>query len=138
MIADGIWPVSFGRTAVPADPAWIRAMLPPGVVGAYILLDGSSPFYVGRSDSCLAGRLVHHEYLAEASHVFWEVCRDSVRAFHCESFWYDRSGGSHRLRNRIHPARPAGHSGGCPFCSIRAADLRTLLANLPRKNRRRR
>ncbi len=128
-----IWPTPFGRTAVPAEPAWIRAMLPRGVVGAYVLLNGPAPFYVGRSDSCLAGRLLRHEYLDDATHIFWEVCRDPVRAFHYEAFWYDHAGGPLTLRNRIHPARPVGHHGPCPFCSIETEDLRSLLDSVHQK-----
>ena len=136
MIAEGVWLASFGRTAVPANASWIWSMLPNGVIGAYVLLKGHKPFYIGRSDSCLAGRLLRHEYLAETSHVFWEVCRDPIRAYHCEAYWYDRAGASHALRNRVHPARPTGHPDPCPFCSIDADYLRSLMANLPRKKLR--
>lgn len=128
-----VWATSFGRIAVPARPAWIRAMLPPNVVGAYVLLNGPTPFYVGRSDSCLANRLLHHEYLPEATHVYWEVCRNPVLAFHCEAFWYDHAGGSGTLRNRVHPARPVGHDGPCPFCSINGDAVRSLFVGLQRK-----
>lgn len=130
---EGVLEGPFGRMAVPAIPAWVRAMLPLGVIGAYVLLKGPKPFYVGRSDSCLAGRLVRHEYLAEASHVMWQICRDPVRAFHCEAFWYDRAGGTRCLRNRVHPARPAGHTGSCPFCEVDVGGLRAALS--PHKNR---
>ena len=133
MTAEGVWLASFGRTAVPANGPWIRSMLPTGVIGAYVLLQGDVPFYLGRSDSCLAGRLLRHEYLSEASHVYWEVCRNPVRAYHCEAFWYDRAGISHNLRNRVHPARPIGHPDPCPFCSIDTGRLRSLMANLSRK-----
>ncbi len=118
---------AFGPFAIPATPQWIRAMVPEGVVGAYLLLKGERPFYVGRSDNCLANRLCGHELLDEASHVVWEVCRDPVRAFHCEAFWYDRSRGTPSLRNRVHPARPAGFDGECPFCSISAESIRAAI-----------
>lgn len=118
----------FSHFAVPADPAWIRSMIPDGVLGAYLLLRDSRPFYIGRSDSCLASRLVRHEFLSQASHLLWEVCRDPVRAFHCEAFLFDSSRGLPGFLNRVHPARPVGYHGDCPFCSINVADIRQLLA----------
>ena len=132
-MSEGIWLASFGRTAVPAQPAWIRSMLPTGVVGAYVLLKGPDPFYVGRSDSCLAGRLLRHEHLTATTHVFWEVCRDPIRAYHCEAYWYDYARASRTLLNRVHPARPAGHTDPCPFCSIDSGAMQTLMANLPKR-----
>jgi hypothetical protein len=119
---------AFDRFAVPADAAWIRSMIPEKVVGAYVLLRDGQPFYVGRSDSCLLSRLVRHELLGHASHLTWEICRDPVRAFFCEAFLYDSSRELSGFLNCVHPARPARYQGNCPFCSIRAADVRQVLA----------
>jgi hypothetical protein len=118
---------AFSRFAIPADPAWIRSMIPEEVVGAYLLLKHGRPFYVGRSDNCLVSRLVRHERLEQASHLIWEVCRDPARAFYCESFLYDSSREVPGFLNRVHPARPVGHHAECPFCAIRAADVRQIL-----------
>jgi hypothetical protein len=120
-------PQAFSRFAIPADPAWIRSMVPEGVAGAYLLLREGRPFYVGRSDSCLAGRLTRHELLGQASHLLWEVCRDPVRAYHCEAYLYDSSRHTPGFLNRVHPARPAGYEGGCPFCSIEAEHIQSLI-----------
>jgi hypothetical protein len=119
---------AFARIAVPADTAWIRALIPERVLGAYMLLRGSSPLYAGRSDTCLATRLTGHELLPRASHLVWEVCRDPVRAFHCEAFWYDRCRDLPGFLNRVHPARPVGHDRGCPFCTVNVAGLGAALA----------
>lgn len=118
----------FSHFAIPANPNWIRSLIGNGVIGAYLLLRDGRPLYAGRSDSCLATRLVQHELLSQASHLFWEVCRDPVRAFHCEAFLFDSSHGLPGFLNRVHPARPAGYEGDCPFCSINVADVRQLLA----------
>lgn len=118
---------AFSCFAVPADPAWIRSMIPDGVLAAYLLLKDCRPFYVGRSGSCLASRLVRHELLGQASHLLWEVCRDPLRAFHCEAFLYDSSRGLPGFLNRVHPARPAGYQGDRPFCSISVVDVCQLL-----------
>lgn len=106
------------RVGVPADPRWFKALLPPGVLGAYLLLQGDKPFYVGRSDHCLRTRLIGHNLLARATHVCWEVCRSPVHAFHAEAYWYDHFKEVGRLRNLVHPARPTGDCRPCPFCTL--------------------
>ncbi|MBF0129427.1 MAG: hypothetical protein HQL33_05515 [Alphaproteobacteria bacterium] len=104
------------RIAIPADSGWLASMIPHGVVGAYLLVDGDRPFYVGRSDSCLRRRLLGNPLLQAATHVFWEVCPSALRAFHMEAFWYDRLSPSGALLNKVHPARPWGDVRPCPFC----------------------
>lgn len=118
---------AFSRLGVPADPDWIRGMIPEGVLGAYLLLRNGRPFYAGRSDSCLATRLAGHELLGQATHLLWEICDDPVRAFYCEAFLYDSSRHVSGFLNRVHPARPAGSKGECPFCSIEADQIRSVL-----------
>jgi hypothetical protein len=41
------------RLALPAHSNWIRALVPSGHPGAYLLLRDNTPIYVGRSDYCL-------------------------------------------------------------------------------------
>ena len=102
------------RIAFRCAPRTVRAMLPQNLIGAYLLLRGRVPVYVGRSDTCLRTRLSTHNHLGPATHVTWEATRTPVAAFHLESFWYHRH---HRsLLNRIHPAAPAHTGGTCPFC----------------------
>ncbi len=118
------------RMAMPATPAWIHPFVPPRTIGAYMLFDQGRPFYVGRSDTCLRGRLLGHELLDEASHVVWERCRSARHAFHLESFWYDRLKGGSSLRNRVHPARPVDVHETCPYCAIEVDVERLALAQL--------
>ena len=104
------------RVAVPADSGWLVSMIPQGIVGAYMMFSDDRPFYVGRSDSCLRGRLLGHPLLKAATHVIWEVCPTARRAFHMEAYWYDRLSPSGTLINKVHPARPCGDARPCPFC----------------------
>jgi hypothetical protein len=118
------------RFALPASPAWIHPFLPPRTVGAYMLFDNGRPFYVGRSDTCLRGRLLGHEHLGAASHVLWERCPSPRQAFHLEAFWYDRLKPSGGLLNRVHPARPGDDDEPCPFCAA-AAGVAAALPDWP-------
>lgn len=119
------------RLALPADPAWIRVLVPKGYAGAYLLLQGHTPIYVGRSDCCLRRRLCQHEKLAEASHLVWEPCHDPLRAFYLEAFWYDQLNHLPSMRNQIHPARPDGRDEPCPFCSVNAQAVKGVLPAWP-------
>lgn len=116
------------RLALPADPLWIRALMPVGHPGAYLLLRDNTPIYVGRSDCCLRRRLCDHEKLAEATHLVWGSCRDPLHAFYLEACWYDQLSHLPSLRNLIHPARPDRNDAPCPFCSL---DTRAMKAILP-------
>lgn len=105
-----------GRLAIPMDPAFVRACIPAGTVGTYLLLQGERPIYVGRSDHCLRTRLVGHELAGEVSHVSFSPCRTPQHAFSVEADWYHRLSDVGGARNAIHPARPAGSRMLCPFC----------------------
>lgn len=100
----------------------VRAMLPLNHAGVYALLQKGQPVYIGRSDRCLRRRLSTHGYLGVASHVVWEVAASACRAFHLECFWFHHY--QYRLLNVLHPARPAGTTLVCPFCS--PAEARAL------------
>jgi len=107
------------RCAFRFDSHVIRAMLPPGAVGVYLLLDWRVPVYIGRSDHCLRSRLAHHPMLGRATHFAWEPCRGPFQAFCLEAFWYHKILTLDRHTNLVHPARPAHDKRGCPFCSGR-------------------
>src|SRR5689334_5372563 len=89
------------RLAFRLLPITLRALLPPGRIGAYVLLAGHVPVYVGRSDTCLRQRLSTHNHLSRASHVLWETTTTARDAFHLEAFWWHQ----HRatLINEVHP-----------------------------------
>jgi hypothetical protein len=107
------------RVAVAANREWLGATIPHGVVGAYMLLNGHTPFYVGRSDTCLLTRLRGHPWLPDASHVVWEPCATAEQAFHQEAAWFHILGAGGVFRNRVHPARPTAYTKDCPFCDTR-------------------
>ncbi len=105
------------RYAFRFDSNVVRAMLPAGVIGAYLLLRRNAPVYIGRSDHCLRSRLANHPMLGRATHVAWEPCRGPFQAFCLEAFWYHRILTLDQHKNLVHPARPAHDERGCPFCS---------------------
>lgn len=96
----------------------VRAMVPIRTQGAYLLLSGENPLYIGRSDHCVRSRLTGHPLLGIATHFLWEPCNSSVRAFCLEAFWYHRLAGELGGLNLIHPASPTGSGLSCPFCSM--------------------
>lgn len=101
------------RMAFRFSPPTIRALVPARSCGTYLLLDGASPVYVGRSDVCLRTRLATHNHRLHATHVLWEIAQTPTGAFLLEAYWFHH----HALQlNQIHPARPAGSLDICPFC----------------------
>lgn len=100
-----------------AVPSVLRALVPPGWAGVYMLLRDEVPFYVGRSDTCLQTRLVAHPLLPLASHVVWQTCASPLQAYRLESAWFHTLRLTAALVNRIHPAHPSGELNLCPFCS---------------------
>lgn len=100
-----------------ASPSVVRAMVPAGHPGVYMLLRIDVPFYVGRSDNCVQTRLVGHPLLPLATHVAWEPCTNALHAYRLESAWFHTLRLTAELTNKIHPARPAGEHNSCPFCS---------------------
>ena len=100
-----------------ATPAVVRAFVPPGRPGVYMLLRMDVAFYVGRSDKCVQTRLAGHPLLALASHVTWEPCSDARHAYRLESAWFHSLALSTQLTNLIHPGHPTGENKNCPFCS---------------------
>lgn len=102
------------RLAFRFTPTTVRALVPAGVPGTYLLLKGHVPVYVGRSDTCLRTRLTTHNHLDLATHVLWESAKDAWQAFDLEAWWWH----SRRpIMNIIHPATPAGATRPCPFCA---------------------
>lgn len=103
------------RMAFQLKPTTIRALVPRRIPGTYLLLAGSRPIYVGRSDTCLRTRLASHNHLNKASHVLWEPAPTPAAAFALEAFWFHKHSDS--LLNKAHPASPKGQRMKCPFCS---------------------
>lgn len=105
------------QLAFMATSAVVRALVPPGRPGVYMLLRMDVPFYVGRSDHCLQTRLAGHPLLSIATHVSWKTCVTPQAAYWLESAWFHILSLTTQLINQIHPARPVGESNSCPFCS---------------------
>lgn len=94
------------RLAFPLIPATVRAIVPARAIGAYLLLQGDRPVYVGRSDRCVRARLAAHPLLHIATHFIWEPCSRPLAAFFLESLWFHRLSGQSAVLNLAHPASP--------------------------------
>ncbi len=105
------------QLAFVATPSIVRALVPPGKPGVYMLLRMDVPFYVGRSDNCIQSRLARHPLLPIATHVAWKTRESPLQAYRLESAWFHLLHLTGALSNQIHPARPAGDPSSCPFCS---------------------
>lgn len=60
------YPGEVGWRLLPADPRLVRNTIPAATVGVYLLIADRQIVYVGRSDTCLQGRLYHHEHFSAA------------------------------------------------------------------------
>jgi hypothetical protein len=107
---------SASRLALRFRPRIVQAVVPARAIGAYLLLLGEHPLYIGRSDRCVRTRLCDHPLLWVATHFVWEPCRDAVAAFLLESLWFHRLAGEPGGLNIVHPSTPAGSGMSCPFC----------------------
>lgn len=101
------------------SPWLIRALIPMGIKGTYILYvkKGSNlvPVYVGRSDTDLQRRLLNHSYFTVA-HYFEYFHFDSLeKAFLSESSLFHCF--EDTVLNEIHPATPHSSSIVCPYCT---------------------
>ncbi|MBB3182297.1 hypothetical protein FHW64_006739 [Variovorax sp. Sphag1AA] len=105
------------QVAFVANPSVVRAFVPPGWPGVYMLLRMEVPFYVGRSDNCIQTRLARHPLLPIATYVAWRTRESPLQAYRLESAWFHILRLTGALSNQIHPARPAGCPDSCPFCS---------------------
>lgn len=105
------------RWAYLTESRLLTTVLPTGTIGAYVLFGPQGPLYVGRSDHCLFTRLQGHPLREVTTHVAFEPCRSPMQAFWWESAWFHTLSSERTLLNRIHPARPAGHSSDCLYCS---------------------
>lgn len=86
--------------------------------GAYALgrHDGSTFFlrYVGRSDGDVNGRL--KQWAGKYTHFKYAFFPTSLAAFEKECHMFHDFGGSAKLDNKVHPARPQGTTWKCPCC----------------------
>lgn len=102
-------------------PWLVRALIPPGQVGSYILYRAALPMYVGRSDSDLRGRLLQHAYAGIGEYFRYDVHRSASHAFRAECSLYHAA--DTPLTNCIHPDAPDYLDVDCTFCSISLHDV---------------
>lgn len=88
-----IIPASISRLGIRYEPSVVRALIPTGVIGAYLFLQNDIPIYVGRSDVCLRTRLVNHPLSKVATHLMFQPCKDSFQAYAWRDFGSMRSDG---------------------------------------------
>jgi len=103
-----------GRRAYRLAPWLVRALIPPGVTGTYVLLANGHAIYTGRSDTDLRRRLVEHARAGRGEFFDFDAHAHRRAAFVTECAAYHALGAG--LENRIHPASPAGTGDDCPFC----------------------
>ena len=127
-----IMPFASARMAWALTPHSIRLAVPARSLGSYLLLRGTQPIYIGRSDCCVRTRLLAHAAVGLATHFLWEPCSSPTMAFLIESVWFHRLAG--RTLNIIHPARPVSQTDlRCPICDEAFATAVTrMLASVPR------
>lgn len=95
-------------------PDVIRTLVPHRVPGTYRLHLRGSVVYLGRSDTNLRRRLLEHSANRRGEHFTWQVHRSAMTAYADEcSQWHDLPA---LAQNLVHPARPDGSVGRCPFC----------------------
>jgi hypothetical protein len=106
------------------QPWLVRALIPPGAVGTYVLYRGEEPVYVGRSDRNLQQRLLQHAAYCRGEYFGYDVHWHPLAAFEVECSLY------HALRlsleNVLHPDHPDYLEADCPFC---VETLTDILAN---------
>jgi len=99
----------------------VRALIPAGLIGTYILHRGGSPIYVGRSDTDLQRRLLEHSARARGDYFTYDVHYSPEQAFEVECSLF------HALRptitNVLHPDRPDHLTPLCPFCPDTLIDV---------------
>lgn len=85
----------------------------PDVPGVYLLAaEDTVVKYVGRAED-LGARLAQH--VGKTDMFYFRALDSEHEAFYAECREFHRYGKIHHLRNRIHPARPAG--SGLKLCS---------------------
>jgi len=97
-------------------PWLVRALIPRGRAGTYLLYRFGRPVYAGRSDEDLQNRLVVHAHTERADYFGFSVFADAERAFDMECALF------HSLRktttNLIHPASPKRSGRTCFICGL--------------------
>ncbi len=112
------------HASYPLDAAVVSRLVSANAPGNYALgrlTEDQSTFlvsFVGRADNDLRQPLLYWSREGSFTHFKFSYA-DSVRAaFEKECANYHDFGGSEKLQNRNHPARPAGRRWQCPRCRV--------------------
>lgn len=103
-------------------PWLVRAMIPPALIGTYVLYRDRTAVYIGRSDRDLQQRLLQHSTAGRGDYFTYDIHRHPLIAFDVEcSLFHALNEG---LTNRIHPDHPNYQEAKCPFCADTLSDIR--------------
>ncbi|MFB4293447.1 GIY-YIG nuclease family protein [Nonomuraea sp. ATR24] len=104
-------------------PWLIRALIPEGVMGSYVLWGPAAPVYVGRSETSLRRRLIEHSQNWPNSFFTYDVAFTAQNAYTMECSLFHALGD--RTTNVDHPQRSAASDPGCPFCLDTLKEIRS-------------
>lgn len=113
-----------GQRLLRLKPWLVRATIPPGWAGTYILHRAGEPIYVGRSDTDLRRRLIQHCGTEKGEYFSYDTHYSATAAFEVECSLYHSLQDS--IINILHPDAPNFSDASCPFC---ASNLKQVLAN---------
>lgn len=95
-------------------PWLIRALIPEGVMGTYVLWSPSAPVYVGRSDTSLRRRLLEHARQWPDIYFTFDEASSPEDAYAMECSLFHALG--EHTSNIDHPQRVAADDPPCLFC----------------------
>ncbi|TJY69469.1 GIY-YIG nuclease family protein [Arthrobacter sp. CAU 1506] len=110
-------------------PWLIRALIPEGVIGAYVLWSRGTPAYVGRSDTSLRRRLLEHSQNRPHAYFTYDVVFSAHNAYAMECCLFHAL--ADQTSNLIHPQRPSIHEPPCPFCIETVRIVRSNRLDIP-------
>ncbi|MER6279769.1 GIY-YIG nuclease family protein [Streptomyces sp900105245] len=110
-------------------PWVVRALIPEGYMGTYVLYRRGAPHYIGRSDTCLRRRLLEHAALVRGEYFTYDVHLSADQAFtaECSLFHALRP----QLTNVLHPDHPDYSKAICPFCPATLRAVRQQRLTIP-------
>lgn len=113
-----------GQRLLRLQPWLVRATIPPGLAGTYILHRAGGPIYVGRSDTDLQRRLIQHCGTRRGDYFSYDTHYSATAAFEVECSLYHSFRDS--ITNILHPDAPNFSNARCPFC---VSQLEQVLAS---------
>jgi hypothetical protein len=110
-------------------PWVVRALIPEGYIGTYVLYRYGAPHYIGRSDVCVRRRLLEHCASVRGEYFTYDVHSFADQAFtaECSLFHALRP----QLTNVLHPDRPNYSQAVCPFCPATLRAVRRQRLTIP-------